>query len=368
MAPELLRAQPADARSDVWALGVVLYEMAVGRLPFEGKTGFELSAAILHSATPSLPDHLPLSLQGIIRRSLAKNAGERYAHAGAAAAAIEAVRMEHPGPRTSSAARTQGNLPVTRTSFVGRVDELAKLARELESNRLVTLTGVGGSGKTRLALRIAEQLRSDFRDGVWWVDLAPLADDRRVEEAVASTFGILNSQRSPREALLEYLVDRRLLLVLDNCEHLLSAIADLADAILATSEGVHVVATSREGLGVTGERMLAVPSLSIPRGDTAMDLTAVADSDAVRLFARALRLFSPASRSPRPTPPSSSTSAGALTAFHWQSSSLPHGPGFSASNRFARDWRIVLRCCPAGAGRFHVIRPWALHSSGATTC
>ena len=285
MAPELLRAQPADARSDVWALGVVLYEMAMGRLPFEGKTGFELSAAILHLPTPSLPDHLPLSLQGIIRRSLAKNAGERYPHAGAAAAAIEAVRMEHPRPRTSSAVRTPGNLPATRTSFVGRVDELAKLARELESNKLVTLTGVGGSGKTRLALRVAEQVRSDFPDGVWWVDLAPLADDRRVEEAVAATFGILNSQRSPREALLEYLVERRLLLVLDNCEHLLSAIADLADAILATSEGVHVLATSREGLGVTGERMLAVPSLSIPRGDAATDLTAIADSDAVRLFA-----------------------------------------------------------------------------------
>ena len=208
MAPELLRAQPADARSDVWALGVVLYEMAVGRLPFEGKTGFELGAAILHLPTPSLPDHLPLSLQGIIRRSLAKNAGERYAHAGAAAAAIEAVRMEfsagwsdqNPRPRTSSTVPSAGNLPLSRTSFVGRVEELARLARELESNRLVTLTGVGGSGKTRLALRIAEQSRSDFRDGVWWVDLAPLADDRRVEEAVASTFGILNSQRSPRES------------------------------------------------------------------------------------------------------------------------------------------------------------------------
>jgi non-specific serine/threonine protein kinase len=293
MAPELLRAQPADARSDVWALGVVLYEMAMGRLPFEGKTGFELSAAILHLPTPTLSDQLPLSLQGIIRRSLAKNAGERYAHAGAAAAAIDAVGMEFAAgrsdqnrrPRTSPAVRTSGNLPVTRTSFVGRADELAKLARELESNKLVTLTGVGGSGKTRLALRIAEQLRSDFPDGVWWVDLAPLGDDRRVEEAVASTFGILNSQRPPREALLEYLVERRLLLVLDNCEHLLSAIADLADAILATSEGVHVLATSREGLGVTGERILAVPSLSIPRGDAATDLAAIADSDAVHPFA-----------------------------------------------------------------------------------
>jgi len=292
MAPELLRAKPADARSDVWALGVVLYEMAAGRLPFEGKTGFELSAAILHLPMPSLPDHLPLSLQGIIRRSLAKNAGERYAHAGAAAAAIEAVRLdfaagwrdEDTRARTSTAVRPSGNLPVTRTSFVGRVEELARLAREIESNRLVTLTGVGGSGKTRLALRVAEQARSDNRDGVWWVDLAPLAGDRRVEEAVASTFGILNSQRSPREALLEFLVERRLLLVLDNCEHLLSAIADLADAILTTCEGVHVLATSREGLGVTGERMLAVPSLSIPRGDAATNLAAIAESDAVRLF------------------------------------------------------------------------------------
>ena len=301
MAPELLRAEPADARTDIWALGVVLHEMATGQRPFAGSTGFEVSAAILHQQLAPLPDHLPASVRSIIRRSLARDRHERYAHAGEVAAAIEAVRAEltagtpQHGTSRRPAARAAGSkrLPLVRTSFVGRAEELARFAREIEMSRLVTLTGVGGCGKTRLALRMAEQASDGFRDGVCWVDLAPIGDAARVDEAVASALGVLNPQRPPREALLEFVAERRLLVVLDNCEHVLRAAGDLVDVLLAGSEEVHILATSREGLGVAGERVFAVPSLSIPTGTPASDLQAIAASDAVRLFAERAAMVQP---------------------------------------------------------------------------
>ena len=251
-----------------------------------------MSAAILYQYLPPLPDHVPASLQSIIRRCMAKDRRERYAHAGEVAAAIEAVRAELTSGTTQDTtlrratvqARTSAHLPSTRTSFIGRAAELVRFSREIESSRLVTLTGVGGCGKTRLALRIAEQSGAGFRDGVWWVDLASIADPMRVDEAVASALGFLNQQRPPRDSLLESLFDRRLLLVLDNCEHVLTAAGDLADVLLARAPGVHILATSRERLGVTGERILAVPSLSIPAGAAARDPEALASCDAVRLF------------------------------------------------------------------------------------
>ena len=292
MAPELLRGEAADTRSDIWALGIILYEMATGRRPFTGVTGFELSAAILYRPLAQFPGHIPPSLEAIIRRSLSKNPHERYAHAREVAASIEAVRAElagrspQPGAvrRVSLDAQSAAHLPVPRTSFIGRAEQLIRFASEVESTRLVTLTGVGGCGKTRLALRLAEEVQHAFSDGVWWVDLAPIGDASRIDEAVAATLGLLNPQRPPRDAVLEFVAGRRLLLVLDNCEHVIAAAGDFADALLATADGAHLLATSREGLGVAGERILAVPSLSVPPVDAAGDVRAVAESDAVRLF------------------------------------------------------------------------------------
>ncbi|MBP2329412.1 putative ATPase [Kibdelosporangium banguiense] len=156
-------------------------------------------------------------------------------------------------------------LPAETTSFVGRRQELAAARRLLSVSRLLTLTGPGGVGKTRLALRMAAQLSRAFPDGVWLVSLATLDDDALVPQTVAETLGIRDeSSGEILDDIIEYLRGRGLLLVLDNCEHLLDACAALVDAILSASEGVRVLATSQHRLNLTGEQLLEVPPLRVP--------------------------------------------------------------------------------------------------------
>ena len=162
-------------------------------------------------------------------------------------------------------ARVTGNLPAELTSFVGRRGELAEVRRLLAGSRLVTLTGVGGVGKTRLALRAAAGLRRAFRDGVWLVRLDQLRDEALVAQAVAGALGLQDrAGYAPAAALAEYLAGRQLLLVLDNCEHLVDAVAKLADLLLRAAAGLRVLATSRESLTIDGEMVLAVPPLPVP--------------------------------------------------------------------------------------------------------
>ena len=157
------------------------------------------------------------------------------------------------------------NLPVELTSFVGRRNELLELHGVLASSRLLSLTGAGGVGKTRLALRLARDVVNDFSDGVWLVDLAPLSVPDLVAQTIATALGVREDpQRSVREALLDELRDRQLLLVLDTCEHLIAACAELVEALLREAPGLRILATSREALGVSGETVYRVPSLSLP--------------------------------------------------------------------------------------------------------
>jgi predicted ATPase/DNA-binding CsgD family transcriptional regulator len=157
------------------------------------------------------------------------------------------------------------NLPVQLSSFVGREKELAEVKQLLENNRLLTLTGSGGCGKTRLALAVAAELVEGFEDGVWMVELAPLADPSLVPQAVASTVGVREQPgRSLTEALSDYLEAKKVLLVLDNCEHLVEACADLAEALLQSCPELRVLTTSREALGIAGEVAWLVPSLGLP--------------------------------------------------------------------------------------------------------
>ncbi|HET7734630.1 MAG TPA: LuxR C-terminal-related transcriptional regulator [Nocardioidaceae bacterium] len=151
------------------------------------------------------------------------------------------------------------------TSFIGRRREGAALKRLLESSRLVTLTGVGGVGKTRLALRVGEEVRRAFPDGVWFVDLSPLQDPGLVAEEVGVALGLRDhSARWPVEAVTEYLTDKRLLLILDNCEHLLDACALLTSGVLRGAPEVQILATSRQPLGTAGEHVVAMAALSLP--------------------------------------------------------------------------------------------------------
>jgi hypothetical protein len=175
-----------------------------------------------------------------------------------------------------SKAALEGNLPLETTSFVGRERELREVEGLLGRTRLLTLTGVGGSGKTRLALRAAARLGGRFGDGVWWVDLAPLPDANLVPRRVASALGVAESPgRATAELLVEYLKSREMLLVLDNCEHLVEECASLADVLLHACPDVRILATSREPLGVAGEVSWPVPPLALPdvgRGRTPDDL------------------------------------------------------------------------------------------------
>lgn len=159
--------------------------------------------------------------------------------------------------------RPPDNLPHELSSFVGREEALVQIEGLLSSHRLVTLTGPGGSGKTRLALRVARKLAERFSDGTWLVELASLSDPELVEPAVASALGVREAPgRTLSEQLVEHLRSKRILLVVDNCEHLISACAALAGSLLAACPELRILATSREALGVAGEVCWLVPPLS----------------------------------------------------------------------------------------------------------
>jgi predicted ATPase/class 3 adenylate cyclase len=174
-----------------------------------------------------------------------------------------ALRCEFPPLR--SLAATPNNLPGQLTSFVGRSRELAEVRALLRTTRLLTLTGTGGLGKTRLSLQVAAEALDDYPDGVWFVELAPLTDPRRVVLAVASALNVKEEAGRPlQDTLAEHLLSRRLLLVLDNCEHLVQACAELVKALLVASPGLQVLASSRQPLHCAGETAYALAPLALP--------------------------------------------------------------------------------------------------------
>ncbi len=175
------------------------------------------------------------------------------------------------------------NLPLQVTSFVGRSRELAGVVDALEANRVVTITGVGGVGKTRLALQTGAELLPRFHDGVWLCELGPLGNADLVPSVLAGALGVQQrAGQTMTESILATCARRHLLVVLDNCEHLLDAAARMVDVMVRSCPGVCVLATSREGLGVSGERIMVLRSLELPaEGASGTDAT---DMEAVRLF------------------------------------------------------------------------------------
>src|SRR6266498_5809131 len=163
------------------------------------------------------------------------------------------------------ASRSKHNLPYQLTSFVGREQESAQLEALVTANRLVTLTGAGGAGKTRLAIEVASRLIDAFPDGVWLVELATLSDPRLVPQATAQALALPKQPTRPViETLSDYLALKKLLLVLDNAEHLLEGCVQFVDLILRRSPHVAMLVTSRERLGMAGELTYRVPSLTVP--------------------------------------------------------------------------------------------------------
>ncbi|WP_328546100.1 ATP-binding protein [Streptomyces platensis] len=181
--------------------------------------------------------------------------------------------------------RHSGNLPAEVTSFVGRRRELSEARQSLTRTRLLTLTGAGGLGKTRLALRLASEVRRSFPDGTWVVDLSPVEDGSLLARTVVTALRIdRTSALPPMAALIAHLAERRSLLVLDNCEHLRDACAALTRALLAAAPDLQVVATSRQALGVDGECLLTVPPLSAPDPQCPPPLASMTRYDTVQLF------------------------------------------------------------------------------------
>jgi predicted ATPase len=178
-----------------------------------------------------------------------------------------------------------GNLPAEATSFIGRRRELAELRKQLSAARLVSLVGPGGVGKTRLAIRIATDLARGFQGGAWLVELADIRDPGLVANAVIAALDLrAQASTEPQPLLLAYLRDKELVLVLDNCEHLLGAVAALAAAVISAAPRVRVIATSREPLAVPPEQVVPIPPLELPSAKASL-LAEVGQNEAVLLFA-----------------------------------------------------------------------------------
>ena len=251
LAPEVIAGQPSDVASDLYAFGVMLYEMVAGRVPFSDYDEQSiLSQHLNESVVPPSQSKkdVPPALESIILRLLAKDPHGRFASAREVCRALEqiVVTPERMGART--------NLPKGLPDLAARADELAQIKRLLESNRLVTLLGAPSAGKTLLALVSGAQLTDQFSDGIWLVKLEQCLDPAAVPQTVAD---ILNVRTEPARALtvslMEYLREQNLLLILDPCDQLIGACAQLVDTILRTCPQVRLLATSSVPLNISDE-------------------------------------------------------------------------------------------------------------------
>jgi len=287
MSPEQVIGGPIDGRADLYALACVLYEMLAGEPPFLAPTSDGLMRMHLASEARPVTDlrpSLPPALSSALHRGLAKDPADRYESGARFVEALVAASRDGQ-PVVAPSARTPNNLPKARTPFIGREKELEECMTLLRAGPLVTLTGIGGSGKTRLARKVAEGVLAEYPDGVWFVDLAPLSDPALVAEAVAAPLGIRQEpEKDLRGEIQAALRGKRVLLVLDSCEHLLDTCADLAGTLLTGDGATRILVTSREGLGIEGERIVALRSLAVPSEDAARDPREVERSDAARLF------------------------------------------------------------------------------------
>jgi non-specific serine/threonine protein kinase len=290
MSPEQVRGAAQDERTDLFAFGCVLYECLAGRRAFLGEDLFQTLTATLENDPDfsALPARTPGRVRDLLFKLLEKDPAKRLAVTREARHELEealGIRRAAALRAGEAAATTPHNLPKSLTRFVGRDEEVKSCGLKLAEHRLLTLTGMGGTGKTRLALETAERALADFPDGVWFVDLAPVTDPSRVETSVAAAVGVREEPGLALvESLLSHLRGRRALLVLDNCEELRRACAGLAATVLHACPDVKILATSREALETPGEVVHSVGTLATPPARGASSAAAVGRYDAVRLF------------------------------------------------------------------------------------
>ncbi|WKN60356.1 protein kinase (plasmid) [Rhodococcus opacus] len=323
-APEVLKGEdPPSAASDIYSLGATLFSAVTGHAAFERHSGEQVVAQFLRITTQPVPDlreqGIPDDVSAAIEHAMSEDPRERPLSAAQFGDELRQSQLAHDFPveemdllaepgakrseqdlprarRRSTAGRlhnaippstwgSAGELPLDLTSFVGRRRELTDAKAKLSTHRLVTLTGIGGVGKTRLALRVATEARRGFSGGVRLVELGELNERSLLVDAVAAAVGIRDRSARPLEhVIVEFLATRNLLLVLDNCERLVDAVATLAENLLRTCPELRILATSREALGIEGEAVLRVPPLTIPDTDDESSLRGLPQYDAVTLF------------------------------------------------------------------------------------
>ena len=306
MSPEQIRGAPLDVRSDLFAFGCVLFECITGAHTFRGDTGPDRIRATLEESPQldELPAELSDPIRALIGQCLAKDPGDRPPSTQAVRRVLEddLERLRfHNRTRTLTVHDLEGageipnNLPHALSSFVGRMEELRVVQELLASHPLVTLTGAGGAGKTRLAIEAARtHLQGSASGGIWLIELAPLSDAALLDKTVMTAMGIAEqADRSPRESVLDRLAPLEALLVLDNCEHLVDAAADFVDALFRRCRDVRVLATSREPLGLVQEQRYPVPPLSAQAIAEEASLDQVLGSDAATLFVERARQVQP---------------------------------------------------------------------------
>ncbi|MDI9919001.1 protein kinase [Rhodococcus sp. IEGM 1379] len=308
-APEVLDGHPPSPASDVYGLGATLFCALTGHSAFERRSGEQVVAHFLRIANEPVPDlresGVPNDMCAAIEAAMDRDPAQRPSVI-ALGKQLQRIRFDHSHSVEKMTIRGEGDhmqdvrtptsdrrrrrpdtgvLPLQLTSFVGRKAQLFEVKKALSESRLVTLTGIGGVGKTRLAARAARELRRSYTDGVRLVEFGAIDDPALVDDIVATAVGARNLAGSPpMEVLVEFLSTRKLLLVLDNCEHLVEAVAQLAESLLRACANLSILATSRETLTIGAETVLPVTPLSFPDPSGVPTVSEASHYDAVQLF------------------------------------------------------------------------------------
>jgi serine/threonine protein kinase/tetratricopeptide (TPR) repeat protein len=315
LSPEACDGAPADRGTDIWAFGVLLYEMLAGRRPFQGETTAATLVAILMETVPDLAQFrtgIPDALTDLVYRLLEKEPRQRMPSMRLVGAELEAILEDRslvaghsPPPETidrqahlfeaitpATPSTSKHNLSLQPTPLVGRIAEQAELAQRLAEpeQRLITILGPGGMGKSRLALAVAEAHLAHFADGVFFVPLASLDSPEAIVPTLAKALNFSFYEGGPpQQQLFDYLRQKTMLLILDNFEHLLASVTLVAE-ILQVAPGLKILVTSRARLNLQSEQLFSLSGVTYPEQETLED---VASYDAVKLFRQSARRVQP---------------------------------------------------------------------------